>query len=275
MKLENLRIHARPDLSEGRMVLAFTGWMDGGDVSTGTVRRFIDELGADPVAEIESEGFYIYNFPGAMEVTALFRPHIRIEEGLVKSFEVPRNLFYANEQKKLAFFVGKEPNLNWREFGQYIFEVAAEFGICSLLFVGSFAGTVPHTREPRLHVSVSDAHLKAGLQQYGLRPTNYEGPGSFMSYLTTQASQRGLEMANIVAEIPAYLNGTNPLSIEAVTRRLAAILGIHVDLSKLRSTSDEWEIRVSEAVEKDSDLAQQIRELEKQYDDDLIDTAEI
>ena len=96
-----------------------------------------------------------------------------------------------------------------------------------------------------------------------------------MSYLTTQASQRGLEMANIVAEIPAYLNGTNPLSIEAVTRRLAAILGIHVDLSKLRSTSDEWEIRVSEAVEKDSDLAQQIRELEKQYDDDLIDTAEI
>ncbi len=266
-----LRIGSRPRLSGGRLLLAFTGWMDGGDVSTGTVQRFVDELDATPIGEIESEGFYIYNFPGDMEVSALFRPHIKIEEGVVQKFEIPRNMFYASADRKIAFFIGKEPNLNWKEFGQCVFDFAAEFEIASIYFVGSFAGTVPHTREPRLHVSVSDPRLKDRLKHFGLRPTNYEGPGSFMTYLTSQAGQRGIDMANIVAEIPAYLKGTNPLSIEAVTRHLAAILGIEVNLSALRTTSNEWTARVTKVVQEDDDMANQIREMEKQYDDDLIE----
>ena len=38
-------------------VLAFSGWMDGGDVSTGTVRRLVDLLGAKPFADIDPCGF--------------------------------------------------------------------------------------------------------------------------------------------------------------------------------------------------------------------------
>ena len=273
MTSKKLRFDLRPQLQGGRLILAFTGWMDGGDVSTGTVNRLVEEFGADSVAEIESEGFYIYNFPGDMELNALFRPHIKIEEGVVRKFEIPKNLFYANEDKKLAFFVGKEPNLNWREFGTCVFDFASALGISSIFFVGSFAGTVPHTREPRLYVSVSNPRLKADLEQYGLRPTSYEGPGSFMSYLTTRAAERGLDMANIVAEIPAYLKGTNPTGIEAVTRRLAAVLKLEVDLSVLRSTSSDWESRVSKVLEDDEEMSEQIRDLEKQYDDDLIDYA--
>ena len=55
-----------------------------------------------------------------------------------------------------------------------------------------------------------------------------------------------------------------------MTRRLAAILELEVDLSRLRSESNQWESRVSEIVEDDSDLKQQVRELEEQYDNDLI-----
>ena len=54
--------------------MAFSGWMDGGDVSTGTVRRMVELLDAEYVAEIDPEPFYIYNFPGTMEVAAMFRP---------------------------------------------------------------------------------------------------------------------------------------------------------------------------------------------------------
>lgn len=260
-------------LRDGRLVLAFSGWMDGGDVSTGTVKRLIEELDAEQVAEIRSEGFYISSFPGDMEVSSLFRPHIRIEDGIVKKFETKQNRFYLSAQHNLAFFVGEEPNLQWREFGECVFGFAKELGVSSLFFVGSFAGSVPHTREPRLHVSVSRPGLQQGLEKYGLRPTNYEGPGSFMTYLMTQASGHGLEMINIAAEIPAYLNGTNPSSIEAVTRRLAAILRLRVDLSKLRARSHDWESQVSQAVLSESgDMAEQIRKLEEQYDDDLIES---
>src|SRR5207244_3342763 len=59
-----LRIHHCPALDQATLVLALTGWMDGGDVSTGTVRRLVDLLDARPIAEIDPEPFYIYNVPG-------------------------------------------------------------------------------------------------------------------------------------------------------------------------------------------------------------------
>ncbi|MHC4671950.1 MAG: PAC2 family protein, partial [Planctomycetota bacterium] len=69
MPPDQLKILARPNLNEGRMILAFSGWMDGGDVSTGTVEWLIDNLDTQKVAIIDPEGFYIYNFPGSMEVS--------------------------------------------------------------------------------------------------------------------------------------------------------------------------------------------------------------
>ena len=63
------------------MLLALTGWMDGGLVSTGTVKNLMDGRNLVEVARIEPAGFYIDNFPGNMEVTALFRPHVVINDG--------------------------------------------------------------------------------------------------------------------------------------------------------------------------------------------------
>jgi hypothetical protein len=81
MRSQYLRIHDLPKLKDARLVMGFTGWMDGGDVSIGTVEYLIDSLGADRIADINPTPFYIYNMPGSMEVTALFRPHVRIADG--------------------------------------------------------------------------------------------------------------------------------------------------------------------------------------------------
>jgi proteasome assembly chaperone (PAC2) family protein len=265
-----LRIHDCPALDRATLVLAFSGWMDGGDVSTGTVRRLVDLLSARPVAEIDPEPFYLFNFPGSMEVTALFRPSIKIEEGLVQTLEMPANTFFCHEPANLVLFLGKEPNLYWRTFGDCVLELARRLAVRRVLFVGSFGGAVPHTREPRLHVTCSDASLLPEMEQYGLRRTEYEGPGSFTSYLLTRAPSAELEMTSLVAEIPGYLQGRNPMSIEAVTRRLAKILRLPLDLGALRTESTEWELQVSRVVEKDKDLAKTVRRLEEAYDDDLL-----
>jgi proteasome assembly chaperone (PAC2) family protein len=265
-----LRLRQPPALNEATLVLAFNGWMDGGDVSTGTVRRLVDLLSAQPVADIDPDPFYIYNFPGSMEVTALFRPHIEIEDGLVKTLDLPSNTFYSYEPANLVLFVGDEPNLRWQTFGECIFRFSRNVGVRRILFVGSFGGTVPHTREPRLYVTCSDAGIFAEMEQYGVRRSNYAGPGSFTSYLMMQAPAVDLEMVSLVAEIPAYLQGTNPASIEAVTRRLAKILQLPLDLGSLRAASTEWELEVSTAVDEDDDLADTIRRLEEDYDNDLL-----
>ena len=134
---------------------------------------------------------------------------------------------------------------------------------------------MPHTREPRLHVTCSDEALLPEMEQYGLRRTAYEGPGSFTSYLMTQASSVGLQMASLVAEIPGYLQGTNPLSIEAVTRRLAKILRLPLDLDPLRNASTQWELEVSNAVDENEELAEQVRQLEQDYDDELLEREDV
>jgi len=259
-------------LHNTRLLLGLSGWMDGGGVSTGTIKYLIEKLHAQKFAEINPEGFYIYNFPGSMEMTALFRPHTRIRAGLIKAFEVPRNEFFYDEQHNLIIFKGKEPNLQWEEFADCIFPLCKEFGVEMIYFIGSVAGLVPHTREPRFLSSFSDAQLKETLLRYGVKFTDYEGPASFITYLTISCAERDLKMATLVATIPAYVQGNNPRCIEAVTKRVAGILALQIDLDDLRAIGDEFERKLSDAVEEQPELAGNIRKLEEDYDNEIFNT---
>ena len=272
MAPDRLTFHAAPDLHDTRMILGFSGWMDGGDVSTGTVKCLADKLHAKPLAEIDPEGFYLLNFPGSMEISALFRPHTKIEGGLIGEYRNPTNAFFYSEENNLIAFVGREPNFHWTRYAECIFQVASQFQVSRIYFIGSVAGAVPHTREPRLSCSVSAEPLKETMQQYGVRFSDYEGPASLCTYLTVLAPKRGCEMVNLVAEIPAYVQGRNLRCIESVTRRLAGILGLRVDLDDLRALSDRLEEKLNEAMEKRPELAERIHELEADYDNEVFDT---
>lgn len=254
------------------MVLAFSGWMDGGEVSTGTVEWLIKALAAEQVAAIDPEGFYLYNFPGSMEISALFRPYTKIENGIVTALRPPANTFFCSERHQLVLFHGKEPNFGWRAFADCIFSYALRVGVSGLYFVGSVGGVAPHTREPRLMSAVSHESLKPLLAKYGVSFTNYEGPASFSTYLLSRAGSRDVVMTSLVAEIPAYVQGINPKSIEAVVRRLAAILDLPICLDELDAMAAAWEERVNTVLEEKPDLAKYIRKLEEDYDNEIFDT---
>ncbi len=271
---ELLRFHQRPALDQTTLVLAFDGWMDGGSVSTGTVQRLVDLLEARPLAEIEPDTFYLYNFPGPMELAALFRPNIEIVDGLVKTIEMPSAQFFVHEAANLVLFLGKEPNLRWPTFADCMLEVIGAVGARRILFVVSFGGSVPHTREPRLHVTCSHADMLPEMEPYAVRRSAYEGPGSFSSYLMTRVQEVDVRMATLAAEIPGYLQGPNPVCIEAVTRRLAKILRLPLDLAPLRTASTEWELAVTAAIEKDEEMAEKVREMEEAYDNELLQRGE-
>ena len=272
MTSEQLKIHRRPKLRNPRLLLGFSGWMDGGEVSTGTVKGLIDKLDAERFAEIQPNGFYIYSFPGTMEITALFRPHTKIKEGLLKSFEIPKNTFFASEQSDMILFLGKEPSLNWENFADCIFSVCDEFGVKMIYFIGSVAGLVPHTREPRLFCSVSDAELVDTFKHYGVNFTNYEGPASIVTFLTAMCEQRDLSMVSLVATIPAYVQGNNPKCIEAVTRRLAGMLDLTLDLDDMTAVSEEFEKKLVEVIQEQPELAENIHKLEEDYDNEIFNS---
>ena len=60
--------------------------------------------------------------------------------------------------------------------------------------------------------------------------------------------------------------------IESVTRRLAGMLELQIDLEDLRRQSDRLEEHVNRALEKHPDLKERIAQLEKHYDNDVLDT---
>jgi len=266
-----LNIYKRVRLEKPRVLLGFSGWMDSGEVSTGVVKQLVKRLGAEKIGEIEAEGFYIQSFPGSMEITAMFRPYTKINEGLITSFEMPRNEFFCSEEHNLILFSGREPNLNWREFAECIFRLCSEFGVEMIYFIGSVAGLVPHTREPRILCSVSDGKVKEVFAEYGLKFTNYEGPASIVTYLSANANKHGVGMASLVAAVPAYIQGNNPKCIESVTRVVAGILGVHIELDAMRNVSDAFEKKLNDVIERQPELAENIQKLEENYDNEIFD----
>ncbi|MBL7187740.1 MAG: PAC2 family protein [Phycisphaerae bacterium] len=271
MLSDKLSITQKPKLHNPRMLLGLSGWMDGGEVSTGTAECLIEKIGAQRFAEIDPKGFYLCSFPGSMEITALFRPHTKITDGLVESIETPVNSFFYSESGDLILFKGKEPNLNWEEFAECVFSLCEEFGVKMIYFIGSVAGLVPHTREPRLLCSVSHPELKETFQHYGVKFANYEGPASIITYLTANAHKRGISMVSLVATIPAYVQGSNPKCIEAVTRRLAGMLELDIELGDLTASSDEFEKKLGDAVQEQPELESNIHKLEEDYDSEIFD----
>jgi proteasome assembly chaperone (PAC2) family protein len=266
--------HLLPTLTNATLLLALTGWMDGGDVSTGTVKRLMENRSLSEIARIDADPFYIFNFPGSMEIASVFRPEVKMKNGLIRRApKMPKNIFHVDAPANLVFFLGAEPNLKWQAFADAIFALCKTVNVTRIVFMGSFGGTVPHTREPRMFGSVSHAHLADTLEHNGLRPSDYTGPSSFSTLLIAQAPSHQIEMISFVAEIPGYLTGENPLSIEAVTRRLAKFLNQTVDVDALRRESDTWESKVSEAVAKDEELAATVKKLEEAYDNELIGKA--
>lgn len=271
MNMQKLHITDIPTVKNASMVFGLTGWLDGGSVSTGTIEYLRQVTHAKLIARINPNGFYLYHIPGSMETAATTRPHIRIEDGLLQSYDLPEAVFYQSESNNLVLFEASEPNLCWMEFADCMFEMCRQCDVKRIIFVGSVSGIIPHTREPRISCAVSNKNLKQRLSQLGVRFSNYAGPGSFANCILFGAMQRNIEMVSLVAEVPAYLQGYNPTCIEMAVKYVSRLLEIHVPVDSLRSLSDEFEKRVSELVNNEPELAQRVTQLEEIYDKDIFE----
>lgn len=248
--------------------MGFSGWMDGGEVSTGTIEFLIEQFKMQECASINPRGFYIINFPGDMEEAELFRPYVKIEKGIISEFGMPGNLFFCSPEQQLVLFSGEEPNMRWEDFADCVLAFCKSFNVKIIYFIGSVAGLTPHTREPRITFSASDEKLRDNLLQIGLQPSEYEGPASFMTYLASRAPEEGISMGNLIAEIPAYVQGNNPKCILTTVRLTARLLDYKLQLDEFPKEVEEFDKKVSELVENQPELAEKIKDLERDYDNE-------
>lgn len=287
--MKELIIHEHPRVKNPPMVLGLTGWMDGGRVSTGSIRYLKDNLAATKFAEINPLDFYIFNFPAAtipvsiypdrgravvaslspMEFAAVFRPHTEIEDGTIESLTYPENEFRYSVNSNLLLFSGEEPHIRWGAYCECIFALAEEFEVKQVYFIGSVASPIPHTREPRIRASVASAELKAQLADAGVEFTDYKGPASIITSLAHRAAGKGIEMRSLVVEVPHYPFLDMPAYPKSILKAISALSKLlHLDLSlaDLYEAADTAEAKLNATAEENDDFKELVTKLEEAYD---------
>ena len=63
----------------------------------------------------------------------------------------------------------------------------------------------------------------------------------------------------------------NPRCIEPVTRRMAGLLGVHVELDDLQNIIDEFEKKLNDVIREQPELAGNIPKLGENYDNEIYD----
>jgi proteasome assembly chaperone (PAC2) family protein len=263
----HLIMQEKPELIAPYIMVGQRGWLNAGEVSTGSIDYLCRKLGARKFAHIESQGFYIYQIPSSTPEQTL-RPRARIKEGLVKKLDMPQNDFFfwkSGADHDLILFLGVEPNLDWPEYGQAILDVARHFQAPRIYFLGGIFDQVPHTRKTRIHATVSHPRLKDELKSFA-RFIDYEGPCSFTTILLTLAREQGMEMAGISARTPLYIHDLNAKACYDLLKNVLTLAGFRIDISDLRQAGEALVEMMDRAFSENPTALAQLKKLEELFD---------
>lgn len=262
-----LIIQDKPELVAPYIMVGLKGWLNAGEVSTGSIDYLRRKLDARPFAYIEPAGFYIYQIPSSTAEQSM-RPQVKIKEGLVKKLDLPRNEFFfwkSGATHDLILFLGVEPNLDWPAYAQAILNVARQFQAPRIYSLGGIFDQVPHTRKTRIVATISHPQLKDELKTFA-RFTDYEGPSSFNTILLSIAREQGIEMAGISARTPLYIQDLNAKACYDLLQNVITSAGFGIDLRDLREAGETLVGMMDRAFSQNATALEQLKKLEEQFD---------
>jgi proteasome assembly chaperone (PAC2) family protein len=263
-------ITKKPNLRQPYLVCGISGWVDGGRCATGTVEYLQRRLKAIRFAEIPLDRFHVYQVPGELSL----RPHIKIEDGLLKEHSFPQNLFFywlnPGADRDLILFTGTEPNLHWQEYADSILEIVKEFDVSRIYLLGGVLDRNPHTREPNVSCACSSRELKEEMLKYGVQFTSYEGPGRFGTTLLHICQKNKVPMVSLTARATYYPEFNiviphNPKAIRAIVKRLNSLLSLNLDLSDLDADVAEYEGKLASVASRNPEFRSYLEKLEQDY----------
>jgi len=266
----NVIFAEKPKLRRPHMVCGISGWVDGGEAATGSVRYLIRKLEATTFADMPIGKFHVFQVPGQVPLGT----SITIEDGILKEHRLPENRFFywvnPRSDHDLILFLGTEPNMNWEEYASSILDVAQEFGVARMYRLGGMLDTSPYMREPRIYCICSSPELKDEMDKYGVQYMSYEGPATCGMTLLYVCQTRGMQMVSMTAGAMYYPEFNialpyNPKTIRALMRRLNRLLGLNLDLSDLDKEVGNLQDKLASVARKNVQFAAYIEQLEKDF----------
>ncbi len=247
------------------MILAFGGWSDAGEASTGVITHLLSSMESNGtsrgelIAEINSEDYYDYQ---------VNRPLILINESSVRSLTWPGlqvfALPYPEGERDFLLVRGVEPSMRWRSFAEELLDFADDCEVSTVISIGAMLADTPHTRA--IPVSGTGAHPDIAAK-LGMEISRYEGPTGILAVIGEGCVRRDIDAIALWAAIPHYANGApSPKATLALINALEDFLSISLPLASLPREATEWEEAVNQMVSEDSDIEEYIKSLEESKD---------
>jgi proteasome assembly chaperone (PAC2) family protein len=261
--MEHVTFDREPPATLTSMVVAFGGWIDAGRAATGAVRHLIRDLGAERVAAIDPEEFFVFTQE---------RPEVRLRPDGDREIHWPRSEFFAWHPKDradgLLLFHGPEPHQRWRTYTKAFLDVAERCGVKRIVSVGALLASAPHTRPIRVTARCTEPAVRSVLERWGIfRVPTYEGPTGISSVLLDAAARRDMHHVGFMGQAPHYLpEAENPAAIEALVSYTARLLNLSADMSGFPEAVRDFRTQVDRAVARDKATREHVRKLEQQYD---------
>ena len=260
--MDALQIRERPTLQTPIFIAAFTGWPDAAEVSSGAVRFLIERLDARKFGEIDPERFFDFSEQ---------RPTIggsRVNRRLIRW---PASEFYGwqspDRARYLILFVAPEPHLRWRTYCSLLLDLAQSYESRLFVTLGGTFDAVPHTGRPKITGWSNSAEWTDKLREAGVSSVEYEGPTAIHSAVLDACEERSMPTITLWGHSPQYVRtAPNPKVCHAALDRLRQLLGLNVNLDRLRGAALALDERVSQAVRADPELAEYVRRLEESYE---------
>jgi hypothetical protein len=269
---------AEKQFASGRLlVVAFEGWNDAGEAASGAVRTLKELLDLYPMAEVDPEDYFDYQFnrpsvaadedgnrqliwPG-VTIYGPTRPNAAPAPGLADDAEL--SVSGANGSN-IYLLLGTEPSRGWKTFTREVLDVVEANEITSIVFLGAMLADVPHSRPISVFTSSENAAVRA---QLGIERSGYEGPVGILSVLGDAAEKAGITTMSIWASVPHYVhNAPSPKATLALIDKLEEIIDVVVPRGELVSEAAAWESGIDALAGDDDDMASYIEQLEQARD---------
>jgi len=240
------------------LVVAFEGWNDAGEAASGAVRRIRDFLDVEPVAEVDPEDYFDYQFS---------RPVIATGADGVRRILWPGVTLFAPagpDRDGLHLLLGTEPSRAWKTFAAEVLELIEDQGIDFVVFLGAMLADVPHTRP--ISTFASSEH-PAVRDAYGLERPSYEGPTGIIGVLADALLRAGIPSVSIWASVPHYVhNSPSPKATLALLDALQEFAPVEVPRDELVEEAAAWESGIDQLADDDEEMASYIETLERARD---------
>jgi proteasome assembly chaperone (PAC2) family protein len=263
--MDHVAFDREPPATLTTMVMAFGGWIDAGRAATGAVGHLIRDLGAERLALIDAEEFFVLTQQ---------RPEVRLRPDGDREIQWPRSEFFAWRGLReaggngLLLFCGPEPHQRWRTYTKAFLDVAERCGVRRIVSLGALLASAPHTRPIRVTARCTDPAVRSLLEAWGIyRLPTYEGPTGISSVILDAAGRRDMQHVGFMGQAPHYLpDSENPAAIQALVSYAARLLRLSPDVSRFAEAIRDFRIQCDRAVARDRATREHVRRLEQQYD---------